>query len=181
MQAGSAPALPAPGVPAGAAPTDVDKGPVSANDPAAAAAKLRSGSVLYKSTSYFDDEQQEAPAFYTYVLDIIKPWQLALGMAGLYTGVQIAVLGALGLGQTFANGLLYAIGCELSVYGMMQLLWREDVHWSALKPGTRSFYMIAVIHTLYDAAAYGYKEFLFDYDINSEDMENCTVGQPAGS
>ena len=91
------------------------------------------------------------------------------------------MLGALGLGQTFFNGLTYAIGCELSVYGMMQLLWQEGVHWSALKPGTRSFYMIAVIHTLYDAAAYGMKEFLFDYDQSYEDMVNCRFSQPPGS
>ena len=49
------------------------------------AAKEHTASVLYKSSSsYFDDPNQEdAPAFYTYVLDIVKPRHLTLGLAAL--------------------------------------------------------------------------------------------------
>ena len=135
----------------------------------------------YVGGSYFDDENGEAPAFYAYVLALVTPRTLGLVLLVLCVLQLFVVLLALGLGQE-ANSLVFSLGVELCFYGVLQLVWREDVHLSCtlhararrtralgdeaealslslgLKPWSRSFCFIAVLHFLYDGGLYALKE-----------------------
>ena len=127
--------------------------------------RLAEGSYLGTSSTYFDDDDSEsAPAFYLYVHELVKTRNLLAIFASLAAMQFFLVLSALGLGQ-LANCLPFTIGCALCTYGTLQAIWREDVHFAALKPWSRSFYAVVILHWLVDSAVYMIKEFYYDNEI----------------
>ena len=124
--------------------------------------------------SYFDDENGEAPAFYAYVLHLVRPRTLVLVLLVLFALQQVVVLVALGFGQE-GNSLNFSLGVELCFYGVLQLVWREDVHLACLRPWSRSFCFIAVLHFLYDGGLYGWKEHSWE-EPRARDIEHmCEI------
>ena len=87
----------------------------------------------------------------------MRPRTLTLVLLVLCILQLFLVLLVLGLGQTAAS-FIFSTGVELVFYGVLQLVWREDLHLSCLKPWSRSFCLIAVLHVLYDGGLFALKE-----------------------
>lgn len=127
------------------------------------------GKGLAKTDSYFGDQAEDAPAFYTYVYRNLNARYVTIVLCGLYALQLFLSVIALGLGQ-WGNGCAFAFGCTLSIYGILAAVWTEGVHLPITKPWTRSFYALFAFHFVYDAVLYGMKEHFFietGFDINN--------------
>ena len=135
----------------------------------------KSPDLTFKVSSYFEDDktESESPTFYKAVLQTVTPTSLILGVAGLFTAVQLITLFLLGVGETAMCIVNPGIGPAIANYGILTIVWREDTHPQFLKPGTKTFFGVMFLNCVYLGTCYYFKQKTITYpnQMNADDYD----------